>query len=60
MRDSKSRSERSVGSSPTRSITNGCGNMIIIQGKKSRDKYYYDAEKLTVTDKVGNTIKLMM
>ena len=32
--------------------------MKIIQGKKSRDKYYYDSENMTISDKVGNTIKL--
>lgn len=31
---------------------------MIIQGRKSRDKYYYDEEKLTITDKEGNCIKL--
>lgn len=31
---------------------------MIIQGKKGRDKYYYDEENLTVTDKEGNCIKL--
>lgn len=29
-----------------------------IKGKKSRDIYIYDEEKLTLTDKSGNTIKL--
>lgn len=30
----------------------------IIQGSKSRDKYYYDRENMTVSDKEGNVIKL--
>ena len=29
-----------------------------IRGKKSRDIYYYDGEKMTVSDKEGNTFKL--
>lgn len=32
--------------------------MRVIQGKKSRDRYFYDEEKMTVTDKEGNCIKL--
>lgn len=43
---------------PYPALTNGGGNMIMIQGRKGRDKYYYDPESLTVTDKVGNVIKL--
>lgn len=43
---------------PLGALTNGGGNMIMIQGRKGRDKYYYDPESLTVTDKVGNVIKL--
>lgn len=38
-------------------ITGGV-TMRVIQGKKSRDKYFYDEEKMTVSDKEGNTIKL--
>ena len=29
-----------------------------IKGKKSRDIYIYDEQKLTLTDKIGTTIKL--
>ena len=32
--------------------------MIIIQGKKGRDKYYYDEVNNFVSDKEGNKIKL--
>lgn len=32
--------------------------MKIIQGRKNRNKYYYDEENMTVSDKVGNCIKL--
>lgn len=30
----------------------------LIQGRKKRDVYYYDTEKLTITDKEGNVIKI--
>lgn len=32
--------------------------MRIIQGKKSRDVYYYDEENMTLSDKEGNIIKI--
>ena len=32
--------------------------MRVIQGKKGRDKYYYDPEKMTVSDKDGNVIHI--
>ena len=32
--------------------------MRVIQGKKGRDKYYYDSEKMTVSDKDGNVIHI--
>ena len=32
--------------------------MIKIQGKKSRDIYFYDEKEMTVSDKEGNKIKL--
>lgn len=32
--------------------------MITIQGRKKRDIYYYDEEKLFIEDKIGNRIKL--
>lgn len=32
--------------------------MVKINGKKSRDVYFYDEEAMTVSDKEGNIIKL--
>lgn len=32
--------------------------IITIQGRKSRDKFIYDTEKMTITDKIGNTIRI--
>lgn len=30
----------------------------IIQGRKQRDRYYYNNENMTISDKEGNTLKL--